>query len=105
MTARLIAFPGVTLTARETETPDPPPKPVTTTPCPVCAYPIRSDEHDIAECRRCHTDYHPPCFWRGLPVAEWVAFWTWFDSEFDSDGADHGSAWDYLCAACRLAGR
>src|SRR5216683_5101049 len=38
MTARVIAFPGVVVTEAR--------KPVTSAPCPVCAYPIRSDEFE-----------------------------------------------------------
>jgi hypothetical protein len=71
--------------------------PATTTPCPVCAAPIRSDDCDVIGCTECGTDYHSPCFWRVLPISEWTAFLAWV-YETPLEALDRR---DYICAACR----
>jgi hypothetical protein len=47
--SKVAAFPGVTLTAREIGSETPPRLPVTSTSCPVCPAPIRSDCSTSAE--------------------------------------------------------
>jgi hypothetical protein len=80
MVARVIAFPGVTVS-----------------PWPVCGYGIRSDEfHENPRCARCQLDIHAPCFRRTLPLEEWVAFLRWVD---DKSRLDDSRA--LICAACR----
>jgi hypothetical protein len=76
----VIAFPGVTLTARDMG-PEPPrpPRSVTSTPCPVCAAPVWSEDPEFIGCTRCHAKYHALCFWRALPISEWVAWLAWID--------------------------
>jgi len=103
MTARLIAFPGVTLTAREIEASEPPPKPVTTAPCPVCGYRIRSnDVYEIERCERCQRDLHSACYWRQLPIEEWLHYIRWMEEQSDED-FQAGNPFDRetICAACR----
>jgi len=91
MAARLIALPG----GGPTTPAEPPRKPVTSAPCPVCTYPIRSDEFDdILQCTRCNTAAHGPCFWRMLPLSEWLDYWAWLN---ETDELDR----EYVCAACR----
>jgi len=95
--SNVVPFPGVTLTTRETGSDDPPRPPVTSKPCPVCAAPIRSDDFEVIRCTKCRTDYHTPCFWRVLPIAEWAAYLAWvYEAPInDLDGRE------YICAACR----
>jgi hypothetical protein len=70
--ARVIAFPGVTPTPAEPER-----EPVTSVPCPVCAYPIESDEFEgIFSCTQRATPHHEPCFWRASPLEDWLAYCT-----------------------------
>jgi hypothetical protein len=96
----MAAFPGVTLTARELGSETPPRPTVTSTPCPVCAAAIRSDDFDVIRCTRCRAEYHGPCFWRVLPIGEWVAYLTWV---YASPLEDLDRR-EYRCAACRPAG-
>ncbi len=95
--SNVVAFPCVTLTARETGSDDPPRPSMTSKPCPVCAAPIRSDYFDVIGCDRCRTEYHVPCWWRVLPIGEWVGYLTWV-YESPLEGLDRR---EYLCAACR----
>jgi hypothetical protein len=68
---------------------------VTSAPCPVSAYPIRSNESEgLFACSRCHTDYHEPCFWRVLPITEFLAYWRWLNETDDANQEN-------VCAACR----
>ena len=60
---KVLPFPGVILTPREIEPPEPPRPPgptVTSTPCPICAAPVRSDDFEVLGCTRCHAQYHAP---------------------------------------------
>ena len=67
---------------------------ITTTPCPVCGYGIRSNQFDdLIQCNRCDTIAHAPCFWRMLPLEERVAYLRWLDTEEMNR--------DFTCAACR----
>jgi len=96
----VVAFPGVILTKRETGSEQPPRPPVTSTPCPLCAARVWSSDMDAIGCGQCRRWYHAPCFWRVLPIAEWIAFLTWID-ETSAD-----QEMDFICAACRqLEGR
>ena len=95
---RVVAFPGVTLTTREIRSEPPPPRPpARSTPCPVCAAPIRSDDFEVISCTRCHAGFHAPCFWRMLPINEWVAYLAWVYGAPIED-LDRR---EYVCAACR----
>ena len=97
---RVVAFPGVILTARETDSESQRPGPtVVTTPCPVCPAPIRSDDMEVITCTTCGTEHHSPCFWRVLPIAEWAAYLAWiYEAPLDElEGRD------YICAARRTA--
>lgn len=90
MTARVIAFPGVTLTEDAPARPAP-----ISTPCRVCSYPIRSNESEgVIDCSRCGAVAHEPCFWRLLPLEEWIAYIRWITETEEVDR-------DYICAACR----
>ena len=101
MANNIVPFRGVILTERErgSSTPPKPTKP--STPCPVCQYLIEPTEIETRTCDRCRAKYHAPCWWRLLPIEEWVAWLRWSDSDeaFDAKGrvVDH----DVICAACR----
>ena len=70
--------------------------PVTSSPCPVCSCEIRSDECEgLLYCTQCYTAYHESCFWRVLPLDEFLAYWSWLKR------ADDQYHLDYICAACR----
>jgi len=72
---------------------------VPSTPCPVCAYPIRVDEcEELTQCSRCRADYHTPCFWRVLPLEDWLAYWNWLNDLTDDSNHSYGR---YFCATCR----
>jgi hypothetical protein len=74
-------------------------KPVTSTPCPVCGFPIRSDEdYDLVDCTRCAAILHGACFWRSLPLEEWVAYLRWVK---ESDWDEIGLGRAMVCATCR----
>jgi len=45
-------------------------------------------------CTRCHINYHEACFWRVLPLEDFLDYWTWLN-ETDEDHRDN------ICAACR----
>jgi hypothetical protein len=90
-----IAFPHVILAPTEiqTEELEGQQTEVTSAPCPVCVYPIASDEFDMVTlCDRCRALYHTSCFWRGLPVGAWVGYITSVDADEEPD---------VVCAACR----
>jgi hypothetical protein len=79
--------------------PKPIPKPVTSAPCQVCAYLIRSDESEgLFHCERCERVYHEPCYWRLLPVEDFLTYWRWLDTAPHSK--EHP---EYVCAACKAA--
>jgi hypothetical protein len=50
-------------------------------------------------CARCGVKYHEPCFWRVLPLEEWVEYVQWAiktdEDEEDEDG------FEIICAVCR----
>ena len=94
--SNVIAFPGVTLTESETGSAPPPRPPVTFKPCPGCAAPIRSDDCEVIGCTRCRVEFHVPCFWRVLPIGEWVA---WLDWHYNSPIEDVDRR-EYICVAC-----
>jgi hypothetical protein len=97
MATKVIAFPGVILTAHEIGSEPPPRPPVTFTPCPVCAAPVSSEDPDSLTCDRCRVRSHAPCWWRALPISEWVKFRTWIDDDTREELGPH----DFSCAACR----
>jgi len=68
-------------------------------PCPTFEYPIREDESEmIFNCTRCKAVYHEPCFWRVLPIADFLEHWCWL-RRFDDEHFDERR--EYICAACR----
>ena len=97
MAPKVIAFPSVILTQLEIEAPKPPEQPRTTTPCPVCAYPIRANDFDVVECVRCQAIAHEPCVWRALPIEEWLIYIRWREESLPPSTFNHG----FICAACR----
>ena len=96
----VVAFPGVTLTTRETRSDDPPRPPATPKPCPVCAYPISADEYEVWYCDGCKALLHGPCYWgRVAPLQEWLDYLKWVESlDFDKDPGPH---FPVVCSACR----
>src|SRR5262245_4082930 len=53
---------------------DPPQLPAS---CPVCNCPFGSSREGImrvVRCARCGVKHHEPCFWRVLPLEEWVEY-------------------------------
>jgi hypothetical protein len=98
--SNVVAFPGVILAERETGSAPPARPPVTSKPCPVCTAPIRSDDCEVIGCTRCRVEFHAPCFWRVLPISEWVVFLTWV---YESPLEDLDKR-EYICVACRPAG-
>ena len=78
-----------------------PRRPVTSAPCPVCTSDIRSDECEgLLYCTRCYAAYHEACFWRVLPIEDFLAYWAWLKRPDDEHGDEHR---DYVCATCRHA--
>jgi hypothetical protein len=61
----------------------------------------------VVRCARCGVKYHEPCFWRVLPLEEWVEYIqstmeTNEEEEPDEDEEeDEEAAFEILCAACR----
>src|SRR5882724_6154278 len=92
MAGRVIAFPGVSIAE-----PEPPRKPPTSTPCPVCSYPISSeDSYDLYDCTRCRVVMHGACYWgRVAALEEWVAYIRRVLETEDEFSAGT------ICAACR----
>ena len=74
---------------------------VTSTPCPVCVYPIRDHDVDVVECGRCGAMAHGPCFWRTLPMEEWQRYIRRRQESSPSRTVDRG----LICARCRRARR
>ena len=76
------------------------PKPVTSAPCPVCAHPIRSDETEgLFSCERCKGVYHAPCYWRVLPMEDFLTYWRWlqgWNPDYENDRHP-----PYVCASCK----
>ena len=81
MTARVIAFPGVTLEKLA----DP--------PCPLCGVAVGGNEWT---CKRCDVKYHIECFWgRMATLEEWTTYIRRvMETEDDFEA-------DVVCAACR----
>jgi len=73
--------------------------PVTSEPCPVCAGQIRSDEREgIFHCSRCLGAHHEACFWRVLPLEDFLEYWSWL-KRTDDEICDEPR--EDICAACR----
>ena len=73
----------------------------TSTPCSVCAYPIRNQDVDVVACGRCGAVAHEPCFWRALPIEAWLRYLR------RREEARPPSTFDrrWICATCRGAQR
>ena len=68
-------------------------------PCPVCSYPIRSDEdYELIDCPLCRVVARSSCCWRVLPLEEWVTYIRWV---MGTDQDALGSGPDMIHAACR----
>jgi len=86
---------------------DPPKLPVS---CPVCRCPFGPSNEGVmlfVRCAQCGTKYHEPCFWRVLPLEEWVEYLQWAmethedeDDEEEDDEEDE-DGFEIVCAACR----
>jgi hypothetical protein len=80
-------------------------------PCPVCNCPFGPSEQAIlrvVRCARCGKKYHEPCFWRLLPLEEWVEYIQWAmetneDEEDDGDeeNEEHEDGFEIICGGCR----
>jgi len=78
--------------------------------CLVCNCPFGPSEEGVlrvARCARCGVKYHEPCFWRLLPLEEWVEYLQWAmethedeDDEEEDDEEDE-DGFEIVCAACR----
>ncbi len=81
---------------------DPPKLPAS---CPVCDCPFGPSEEGVmrvVRCAQCGVKYHEPCFWRVLPLEEWVEYIQSAvetnDNEEDDEDED---GFEIVCAACR----
>jgi ribosomal protein L37AE/L43A len=72
--------------------------PRTSVPCPVCGYPIRSDEsYEVYDCVRCGVLLHGPCYWgRIAALEEWL---TYLRRVMETEDDDFEA--DVVCAVCR----
>jgi len=93
---------------------DPPKPPVS---CPVCNCPFGPSEEGVVpvvRCEQCGTKYHEPCFWRELPLEEWVEYLQLAmgtndgeeededdEEEDDEDDEEDEDGFEIICAACR----
>ena len=75
--------------------------------CPICNCLFGPSEQAVmlvVRCARCGVKYHEPCFWRVLPLAEWVeyiqrAMENDENEEVEGDDQDeHG--FEIICAVC-----
>ena len=85
---------------------DPPKLP---TSCPVCDCTFGSSEEGImrvVRCARCGVKHHEPCFWRMLPLEEWVEYvqWAMETNEEDEEEEEEENGFEIICAVCREKG-
>ena len=61
-----------------------------------------SDFYEIEQCVRCHRDLHSACYWRQLPIEEWLHYIRWMEEQSDEE-FQAGIPFDRktVCAACR----
>jgi hypothetical protein len=82
--------------------------------CQVCSCPFGSGEEGImrvVRCARCSVKYHETCFWRMLPLKEWIEYVQWAmetsedeDDEEDEDEdeeQENEQGFEVVCAVCR----
>ena len=90
---------------------DPPKLPAS---CPVCNCPFGSTEEGtmrVVRCARCGVKHHEPCFWRVLPLEEWVEYVQAAmgnneeEDEEDEDDEDEEDGFEIICAVCRDKGK
>ena len=86
---------------------DPPKLPA---PCPVCNGPFGPSEEGIirvVRCARCGVKHHEPCFWRVLPLEEWVEYvqsaMETYEEEDEADQEDE-DGFEIICGVCREKG-
>src|SRR5262245_28281391 len=86
---------------------DPPKLPAS---CPVCNCPFGSKEEAlmrVVRCARCGVKHHEPCFWRVLPLEEWVEYVQAAmenNEEEGEDDEDEEDGFEIICAVCRDKG-
>jgi|SRR5215510_366310 len=77
---------------------DPPKLPAS---CPVCNCPFGSKEEGlmrVARCARCGVKHHEPCFWRVLPLEDWVEYVQRSVETNEEDEEEDG--FEIICALC-----
>jgi len=75
--------------------------------CRICNCPLGPSEQAVTlvvRCARCGVKYHEPCFWRGLPLSEWVEY-IQRAMENDANEEDEGDdqdedSFEIICAVC-----
>ena len=87
---------------------DPPKSPAS---CPVCSCPFGPDEDGVmrvVRCARCGLKYHEPCFWRMLPLKEWIEYVQCAmetnedeDDEYEAEFEENEQGFERVCAVCR----
>ncbi len=81
---------------------DPPKVPAA---CPVCNCPFGPSEEGvmrIVRCARCGVKHHEPCFWRVLPLGEWVEYIHWaMENDANEEDEEDEDGFEIMCAACR----
>jgi hypothetical protein len=65
--------------------------------CPVCAYLIRGNDSFVEQCERCGVIAHEVCFWRALPIEEWLLYIRWREEGPRPSVYSRGP----ICAECR----
>src|SRR5215467_10749139 len=99
--------PRASITSLNIRVGDPPKTPAS---CRVCNCPFGPNEEGVmrvVRCARCGVKYHEPCFWRVLPLTEWVEYLQWAletneeEDDEDEDDDEDEVGFQIICAECR----
>jgi len=80
---------------------DPPKLPAS---CPVCNCPFGSKEDGlmrVVRCARCGVKHHEPCFWRVLPLEDWVEYvQRSVETNEEEEEDEEEDGFEIICALC-----
>ena len=58
--------------------------------------------HAVVRCARCGVKHHEPCFWRVLPLEEWVEYVQWaMETSEEENDEEHEDGFEIICGVCR----
>ena len=87
---------------------DPPKSPAS---CRVCSCTFGPGEEGVmrvVRCARCGVKYHEPCFWRVLPLEDWIEYVQWAletnqdeEEQYEDDEEKNEEDFEIICAVCR----